>query len=430
MTSGAPGLLVTKFHIPALHESLVSRPRLTGLLDSVWSYALALISAPAGYGKTNLLAAWSLAQDQPIAWLSLDSADNDIIRFLLHLQGSLQTQLPDIELEDRAGFGLAKIPSIEHVLTPWLNQLSVLDCEILLALDDAHVIENLQVHSALNYILDHRPNNLHMIIATRSDPPLSLSKMRAKGQMIEIRAEDLRFSLSEIKQFLTKVHHLDLESEDLKTLAARTEGWIAGLHMAALSLRSAEDEGAFVRAFAGDDWHIVDYLVDEVLRGQPDELRTFMLRTGHLQRLSGSLCDAVAYGDEGAERSQAHLELLERENIFLMALDTRRQWYRYHPLFADLLQQRLQRQEPQAAAELHQRASHWYATRARVDPDPLFLAYAVEHSFASGDMRATAALIDDTAEWMLNRSEVFGFIRCIERLPPSVFDEFPRLYPL
>ena len=361
-------ILQTKLFAPRPRRTLVSRPRLTRLLDRGAEAKLTLVSAPPGFGKTTLLAAWAASPEltSRAAWLTLDAGDNHVGAFWGYVIAALQAAEPGI-----GGDALALLdspqPSIEAALATLLNDLAALPNEVVLVLDDYHAIEAPEIHDSIAYLLEHLPPQVHLVIATRADVPLPLAGMRARGDLVEIRAAELRFTPDEAAAYLNDAMGLSLAADDVATLERRTEGWIAALQLAALSIHGREDVAGFIAGFAGDDHYLVDYLVEEVLRRQPERVRAFLLDTAILTRLSGPLCDAVTGQIDG----KATLEALDRANLFLVPLDDRRQWYRYHHLFADLLRARLLDERPDQIAELHRRASAWFerdGRPARGDP--------------------------------------------------------------
>jgi LuxR family maltose regulon positive regulatory protein len=395
---------------------------------------LTLVSAPAGFGKTTLLSEWVAACGScaRVAWLSLDEGDNDPARFLAYLVAALQT------IEGNVGKGvLAALQSpgpvnVEPVLTTLLNEIAGLPDNLLLVLDDYHVIESQPVDNALIFLLDHLPPQMHLGLASRSDPSLPLSRLRAGGQMTEIRADDLRFTLDEVATFLDKVMGLDLSAENVAALGTRTEGWIAGLQLAALSmqgLKQSSDVTDFVNSFTGSDRYIQDYLADEVLQRRPKGTRDFLLQTSILNRLSGPLCDAVT----GQKNGQAILEALEAANLFIVPLDNERRWYRYHPLFADLLRQRLHQSPPPLSspplggkegggvAELHRRASVWYE-------DNGLEIEAFHHAAAANDVEHAARLVEGEGMPLHFRGVVAPVLNWLESLPTTVLDARPSLW--
>ena len=304
------------------------------------------MSAPAGFGKTTLLAQWlhePAATDRVVAWVSLDDADNDSASFWRYVIAALQTVEPRLGAKELVALQAASPPPIHRVLITLLNDLGALEGDVVLVLDDYHVISTVEVHEALAYLLDHAPPNLHLVVASRVDPPLPLARLRARAELVEVRADHLRFSTGEVATYLGSSAGLSLSDAELAALEDRTEGWIAALQLAALSLQDHADTAGFIAAFAGDDRYIVDYLVEEVLRRQPDDIVTFLLQTSILGRMSGDLCDAVT----GVGGGRATLEELDRRNLFVVPLDDHRQWYRYHHLFADVLHARLLDERPQ-----------------------------------------------------------------------------------
>jgi LuxR family transcriptional regulator, maltose regulon positive regulatory protein len=332
----ASPLLETKLFIPTRRRGLVARLRLSERLNRGTEAKLTLISAPAGFGKTTLLADWleaDPANGRSTAWLSLEQSDNDPALFWTYLITALQTAAPTIGAGPLSLLHSSQSP-IEVILAELLNDLSTLAAEVVLALDDYHVIDTREVNDEMVFLLDHLPPQIHLVIASRADPALPLARMRSRGELVEIRAAELRFTPDETAAYLNDAMGLKLTAQDVAALESRTEGWIAALQLAALSMQGREDVAGFIAGFAGDDRYIVDYLAEEVLQRQPEHVRHFLLQTSILDRLSGPLCDAVTGQDGG----RAMLEALERENLFLVPLDDRRRWYRYHHLFADVLQ--------------------------------------------------------------------------------------------
>ncbi len=412
-------LLTTKLHIPPARAELVARPRLVERLNAGLRRRLTLISAPAGFGKTTLLSEWASRCPRPVAWLSLDEGDNDPVRFLAHLVAALQRVgaiLPD-ETTDLP----LEAPSAPTgvVATALINQIVASKMGFVLMLDDYHLIEEQAIHDALNFLLDHLPPNMHLVIASRADPPLSIARLRARSQLTELRQSDLRFDLQEVSQFLNEVMRLGLAPADVRALLSRTEGWIAGLQMAAVSIRG-QDAGRrthLIRDLTGSNRYIMDYLVEEVLERQPDQVQAFLLQTSVLEQLSGPLCDAVvAAGAQG----QQTLEYLDRANLFVIPLDNRREWYRYHRLFADLLRKRLRQTEPTLVATLHRRASAWYESHG-------YAAAAIDHALSAEDFQRAADLMEQTAEETVMRSELVTFLRWVARLPDDLLGARPSL---
>jgi LuxR family maltose regulon positive regulatory protein len=461
----ATPLLTTKLYIPPARPGLVLRPRLIERLNRGRQGRLILLSAPAGFGKTTLLAEWihERRPDVPplgAGWLSLDEADNDPTRFLAYLVAALQ---PTEEAEDGGvpGVQTAHAPPAEQTLVGMLNRLAALPDDLVLVLDDYHLITTQAIHDTLAFLLDHLPENLHLVIATRSDPPLHLARLRARGQLLELRQADLRFTAGETAAFLNEAMGLDLSPEDVAALEARTEGWIAGLQMAALSMqdqkrtlaRVPSEPSELVQSLTGSHRFILDYLVEEVLELQPTDIQEFLLKTSILDRLAGPLCDAVRFGKAeapstaGADAvlgiggpavddpqpspirrpviapfpdSQSTLEHLDSANLFIVPLDDEREWYRYHRLFGDLLRKRLRRTYPENVPALHLRASLWLEEQG-------LLAAAIGHALAADDHERAAGLVEGAAEATLMRSEVATLLGWVEKLPEEYVCERPAL---
>ena len=405
-------LLATKLHRPASRPDLVPRPRLAERLDEGRRRGLILACAPAGYGKTVLLAEWS--RGHPAAWLSLDAGDNDPARFWRHAVAALDRARPGIAERVAPLLGPPAPSSFQGLVTALINELA--SEEALLILDDYHVISAQPVHESLAFLLEHRPAGICVVLASRSDPPLGLARLRARGQLTEMRAADLRFTPAEAAALLQQVAAA-LPGASVAALAARTEGWAAGLQLAALSLRGQDDAAAFVAAFTGSHRYILDYLAEEVLEQQGEHVRTFLLETSVLERLSGPLCDAVT----GREGSQALLEQVERAGLFLVPLDEVRGWWRYHHLFADLLRARLQEEQPGRVPELHRNAAAWYAGCGLADD-------AIGHAVAAGQMTWAARIIEQHFDLVYStRGEAATIHRWLSVLPAEVVRSRPRL---
>ncbi len=375
-------LLETKLGVPRLRQLLVARPRLTALLSGGAVARLTVISAPAGFGKTTLLAGWLDALDRPVGWLSLDDGDRQPGTFWTYLIAALQAAVPGVGASVLPLLQSAQ-PPIETVLTAVLNELAAAPHDVVLVLDDYHLVDGPAVRDGMTFLVDHLPPHVHLVVSTRSDPLLPLARLRARGELVEVRAADLRFTPDEASTYLNDVAGLGLSIDDVATLEGRTEGWIAALQLAALSLRGREDAGGFIAGFAGDDRYIVDYLVEEVLQRQTEQIRTFLLQTSVLDRLTGQLCDAVTAKPGG----RATLEALDRANLFVVPLDERRHWYRYHQLFADMLRAHLLDERPNEVADLHRRAGRWYDQDGQPQP-------AVRHALAAGDVDWAADLVE------------------------------------
>jgi LuxR family transcriptional regulator, maltose regulon positive regulatory protein len=408
-------LLATKLHMPASRPDLVSRPRLAGRLDEGLARGLVLVCAPAGYGKTVLLADWARRGGQPVAWLSLDAGDNDPARFWRHAVAALDRARPGIGDRVAPLLGPPAPSSFQGLVTALINELAGEE-EVLLVLDDYHVIGSAQVHQSLAFLVEHRPAGIGVVLASRSDPPLGLARLRARGQLTEVREAELRFTPAEAAELLQHAASA-LPDASVAALAARTEGWAAGLQLAALSLRGQDDAAAFVAAFTGSHRYVLDYLAEEVLEQQDEQLRTFLLETSVLERLSGPLCDAIT----GGEGSQALLEQAERAGLFLVPLDEVRGWWRYHHLFADLLRARLQAEQPGRVAKLHRNAAAWYSEHGMADD-------AIGHAAAAGEMLWAARIIEQHFDLVHRiRGEAATIHRWVSVLPAGVVRSRPRL---
>src|SRR3989440_718553 len=412
-------LLATKLHVPRPPLQLVRRPHLVERLQQAVERPLTLIAAPAGFGKTTLLSTWLEHASLPAAWISLEHDDDDLTRFWSYVFTALSRVYPGGGTSSLAllqASTLSPLPPIETALSVWINELATLPHEIALVLDDYHLITAQPIHRAVTYLLDHLPPQLHLIIVTRADPPLSLARLRARGHLTEIRAADLRFTAEETAAFLTRALGLELSAQDIATLEARTEGWIAGLQLAALSMQGRKDIPGFLEAITGSHRYIIDYLVEEVLARQPEPVQTFLLQTAILERLQGSLCEAVmgVMREPGGEASgQAMLEQLEQANLFLVPLDDERLWYRYHQLFAEALRHRLQRKHPALVPELHKRASAWYEQQGLTRD-------AVHHALAATDFVQAAHLIEQAFNSLLRRGEIATLQRWAAALPDEL----------
>jgi len=395
-------LLSTKFFVPPVRPTLISRPRLLERLAHGLDGPLTLISAPAGYGKTTLFSEWRTGPGAslPLAWLSLDVEDNDPPRFYQYLLTCLDAILPGVVHDLLPLLQSPEPPHYEAILTPLANALAENKQDFVLALDDYHVIETSTIHAALAFLLGHLPPPMHLAILSRTDPPLPLARLRARSHIVEIREADLRFTPDEISAFLNEGMGLSLSAEDLAALESRTEGWIAGLQMAALSMQGCKDVHGFVSAFTGSHHYIVDYLADEVLKLQSKKMSAFLLQTSILDRLCGSLCEAIVGADTARPvDGQGVLEALEEMNLFVIPLDDERCWYRYHHLFADMLRKRLKHQSPHLLPELHRRASQWYEQNG-------FMAEAIQQAIDAGDQDRAAQLIEQNGCFLLISGEV------------------------
>jgi LuxR family maltose regulon positive regulatory protein len=374
-----------------------------------------LVSAPAGFGKTTLLTEWLASYPAPTAWVSLDARDSDPSAFWAYVVAAAERAAPGVG--EAASDALRAAPgSLEQVVTALLNDLAGLDCDLALVLDDYHVIESIEVHESMRFLVDNLPNQVHLVVASRADPPWALAALRARGDLLELRAADLRFTSDETAAYLNDSAGLGLDEADVDALGGRTEGWIAALQLAALSLQGRDDPSAFIAGFAGDDRFVVDYLVDEVLDRQPPDIRRFLLDTSILARLSGPLCAAVT----GRPDAKATLEGIERSNLFLVGLDDRRQWFRYHHLFGDVLRARLGDEDPEHVAELHRRASDWFETEGD-------LPNAVRHALAAEDFERAADLVEiGLPALRLSRQDATQRV-WLDALPRSVLANRPML---
>ena len=396
-------ILTTKLYVPPARSELVSRPRLIARLMEGLTRKLILISAPAGFGKTTLLGEWVGHIELPVAWVSLEEGDNDLSRFLTYVVAALQT----IDLGAGA-LGALQSPQplpTDTILTALINEVADSPQDFILVLDDYHLIEAQPIHDALTFLLDHLPSQMHLAIASRSDPPLPLAHLRGRGELTELRAADLRFTPDEAATFLNQVMGLGLSAEDIAALETRTEGWIVGLQMAALSMQGRADTASFIQAFTGSHHFIIDYLVEEVLQRQPERVRSFLLQTSILDRLSGPLCDAVT----GQEDGRGMLEALERGNLFVVPLDDERHWYRYHHLFADVLQTHSMEQQPDRAPALHLRASEWYEQNDLPSD-------AIRHALAAEDFDRAAGLIElawPAMDWSFQSATWLGWVKAL-----------------
>ncbi len=403
-------ILATKLYIPPPRPKIVLRPRLIERLNEGLSSGrkLTLVSASAGFGKTTLVSEWVVNCGQPVAWLSLDDGDNDPIRFLTYLIAALQTlALSKVEgIATNIGAGVLGVlqspqpPPIESILTALINEITAISDHFILILDDYHVIDAKAVDNALTFLLEHLPPPMHLVIATREDPDLPLARLRARGQLTELRAANLRFTPVEAAEFINQMMGLNLSEENIAALEARTEGWIAGLQLATLSMQGHQDAAGFIKSFTGSHHFVLDYLVEEVLGQQSESIQTFLLRTSILDRLCGPLCDAVLLDPSAS--GQETLEYLEHANLFIVPLDNERHWYRYHHLFADVLHMHLMAEQPDQGSALHRRASEWYEHNGSTDN-------AIRHALAAEDFERAATLIE-LAEPEMRRSRQGGTV--------------------
>jgi len=416
--SGQDALLATKLYLPRPQPGFVPRPRLVQALSQGLARGRVLICAPAGFGKTSLLADWARGGGRPVAWLGLDAGDNDPVRFWRYVVAALDRARPEIAVRLGPLLGPPTPRSFEGLVTALINELAAQPNrdEVLLVLDDYHLADSGPVHESVAFLLENLPPGLHVVVSSRADPPLPLARLRARGQLAELRAAELRFTPEEAAALLGETAGPGLPGTAVAALTARTEGWAAGLQLAALSLRGQADPAGFVAAFGGSHRFVLDYLADEVLDGQPGQVRAFLLETSVLERLSAELCDAVT----GRADSQAMLADIERAGLFLVPLDEVRGWWRYHHLFADLLRARLQAEQPSRAVALHRAAAAWSQEHNLADD-------AVQHALAAGDPAWAARLVERHVETLLGRSEGVTLRRWLSALPAQSVRDRPRL---
>jgi ATP/maltotriose-dependent transcriptional regulator MalT len=418
-------ILATKLYIPRLRPNVVLRPRLIERLNEGLHRNLILISAPAGFGKTTLVSQWLAGGARPAAWLSLDERDNDPARFLTYLVSAVQTIAAHIGEKVLGVLQAPQPPPTEALLTALLNDITRIPDPFILVLDDYHLLDAQPIDQALTYLVEHLPPQMHLVIATHEDPQLPLARLRARGHLTELRATDLRFTPAEAAEFLTQVMGLTLSAEDVAALERRTEGWIAGLQLAALSLQGQPDPTRLITSFTGSHHFVLDYLVEEVLQQQSERVQTFLLRTSILDRLCGPLCDAVLLDPSAS--GQATLESLEHANLFLVPLDHERRWYRYHHLFAELLRQRLQQSIASSPGdaqsqvnELHIRASQWYEEQG-LDLE------AFHHATAAQDVERAVRLLEGTRIPIHFRGAVTAILDWLASLPMPELNARPAL---
>ena len=410
-------LLKTTLYIPPVRRELVPRPHLIERLNAGLHRKLTLISAPAGFGKTMLLSEWVAGCGRPVAWVSLDEGDNDPVRFLAYFVATLQTVHTDLGHSTLNLLQAPQLPPVQALLTPLLNEIAALPETLTLVLDDYHFISAPQIHEEIAFLLEHQPHNMHLVISTRADPPLPVFRLRARGQLTELRSDDLRFSPDEAATFLNTVMGLDLTPKDVEALEARTEGWIVGLQLAALSLQGRTDARQFIAVFSGSHHYVLEDLTEEVVRRQTEPVRRFLIQTAILDRLCGSLCDALTGECDG----DAVLADLQRRNLFIVPLDAEHRWYRYHHLFADLLGNLLRKERsPERIRELHLRASEWHEQSGNLDD-------AIRHALQALDFERAASLIEQTAQTIIAHGRLTTLIRWLEALPEAMLRARPRL---
>jgi len=410
-------ILTTKLFIPPLRVDQLSRPRLIEKLNAGTAYPLTLISASAGSGKTTLLTEWIAQNNRPTAWISLDRGDNDPIIFLTYLISALRTIQENFAEDVSLMLQSAQTKPSEGTIINLINAMAGMSQDYTLILDDYHTITDQHTNQLVTFLLEHLPPQLNLVIATRMDPPWPLARYRAGNQLFEIRGQDLRFGTEEAVEFLHRTMRLDLSVEDVQILESRTEGWIAGLQLAALSMQGRDDIHGFVKAFAGSHQYVAEYLIEEILEQQSEEMQSFLLQTSVLARLSAGLCEAVS----GCKDGQTVLQNLHRANIFVIPLDHDGEWFRYHHLFADLLRSRLpQALTAEAIVELHRRASNWYEQND-------FIPEAVNQALAAGDYGRIADLVKQSADTLIFLGQVKTLRTWLEALPPESFQAHPHL---
>ncbi len=405
-------LLSTKLYKPPSRANAIARPRLTEKLLSgvVRPGTLTLLSGPAGFGKTTLLSNFMSQFKGSVAWVSLDEGDNDPVRFWSYLIAACQTVRAGVGESAQAMFQSPQPLPVETIPTILINDLAGIEASIVLVLDDFHIIQNPSIHTSFSFLLEHLPDNLHIVLSTRTDPPLPLARWRAHNRLVEVRAQDLRFNPEEAALFLNRMMGLNLSTMQVTALEERTEGWIAGLQLAAISMQNRNDASGFVKAFTGSHTYVADYLVEEVLQHQSEEIQTFLLQTSILERLNAGLCETVT----GCRNGQAVLTTLQRANLFVLPLDDEGLWFRYHHLFADLLQARLQQAFPaEAITGLHRRAATWYEQHG-------FAIEAVNHALAARDFVLAARLVEENTYPLVTRGELATLIGWIDALPAEV----------
>jgi LuxR family maltose regulon positive regulatory protein len=404
-------ILTTKLYIPSPRINVVLRSQLLERLNESLHCKLTLVSAPAGFGKTTLVSEWTAAHNGPVAWLSLDVGDNNPARFWSHFIVALQTVASYIGAEALGALQSPQPPSTESILTLLLNEIILIPEDLILVLDDYHLVDSKQIDDALAFLIERLPPHMHLVIVTREDPDLPLARWRARDHLIELRVKDLRFTESEAAEFLNQAMGLRLLTEDIAALEARTEGWIAGLQLAAISMQGHQGTAEFIKSFTGSHRFVMDYLVEEVLQQQPETIQAFLLQTSILDRMCGQLCDAVLLNS--SITGQETLEYLERANLFIIPLDNERRWYRYHHLFAELLRNRLDRAYPDQIADLHRRASDWYASNNLPNE-------AIGHALEIHDWQRAAELIEGNSRSMWLHGEI-GILRAwLESFPAGL----------
>ena len=409
-------LLASKFYYPPHRLDFVERPHLLASLNAGLSGKLTLVSAPPGFGKTTLVSEWIRGCDHSAAWLSLDKNDNDPSRFLIYLIAALQRIDSEIGIDVQVVLEESQSPHFEILLTRLISEMAQFPGKSIVVLDDYHLIDSKKVHDATNFLIEHLPPTIHLVITGRADPPLPISRLRVQGDVNEVRTSQLRFTKKEAAAFLNDRMGFDLSQEGIAALEARTEGWVASLKLAAISMQGRDDRTEFITEFSGSNRYVIDYLIDEVMARQPAEVQTFLLRTSILDRFCAPLCEYVV----GGSADMDVIDYLDRSNLFLIPLDDHRQWYRYHHLFADFLSQKLRESERDKIAELHRRASEWYENEGLVDE-------AIQHALDAGDMERASRLVDGIAIDLLVRAEANKLLKFVAQLPSDLCQDYPVL---
>lgn len=407
-------MLFTKLHLPTPSKNLVHRPGLSDKLQEALDCKLLLVSAPAGFGKTTLICDWIDQNDIPTAWFSLDKGDNDPVKFLSYIISSIQ------HISKEAGLNALKVlkssnkPSLESITSLLINDILNIDENFLLVLDDFHTIDSQEILNLVSYLLEHIPRNIHLVIITRSDPSLPLARLRSQGQLLELRSADLSFSVNDIYTLFNKKLKIKLSNEDVYSLETKTEGWIAGLQLTALSLRGREDISGFIQDFEGDNRYIMDYLIEEVLKNQHDDIKEFLIHTSVLEQISAPLCDRILNRND----SQLILEKLVRNNMFIVPLDTKGKWYRYHQLFRDLLQKSLLLKDKSTIKELHTEACNRYEENKLYD-------FAIEHSLEIKDFKRSIEILDSIVVALWENGQHAAIMKYGELIPLDLTIKYP-----
>jgi len=409
-------LLSTKLRSPALPKRLLKRPRLLDTLNDAEDFKVCLLSAPTGYGKTTFVCEWLTQANILFAWLTLDDGDNEPNRFLTYLTTAIVNALPKSAERFAAPLPFANHESIEAYLTALINQIAEAQEDLTLVLNDYEAIANALCHTALEYLIEYAPENFHIFLLTRADPPLPLSRWRARGQLLELRTDDLRFNHEETQEFLVKVMQYDLTDDEINALDRRTQGWIASLRLLTLSMQTVQKKQMFFQALDNNQTHIMDFLMDEALTQLPDETQLFLYRTSILPQFSGALCQAVT----GNPHSESILRDLERHNLFISHLDDNARWYRFHPLFAECLNQRLHEQVDINIADLHRKASDWHTDNGSADD-------ALDHAFKANDFDRAARIMESQAILWIDQGEYNTFTRWFNQIPREKLSQYPRL---